>query len=205
VIRPSILIKKILKRLARPASNNNQDEEQRIDELISNKDSDKSRWKKNEQLFLDWNERTGILASYAKDDASIIEFGAGNMYLKSILKPNQKYTPSDIVQRFPETLTCDLNEPIPFDLENYDTAIFSGVLEYVYDVDKVFKQLKQSKIKHVIVSYCCNDIIKLSRAKNGWLSDFSKAQMETIFQENGYKVLDYQEWRNQSIFNLSNV
>jgi len=194
-------IKRILKKIT-SASSNNQEEEQRIDDLISNKDSDTSRWKKNEQLFVDWNERTGILGSYTKDNASIIEFGAGNMYLKNILKSGQKYTPSDIVKRFPDTVTCDLNKPITFSLEKYDTAIFSGVLEYVYDVDAVFQQLKESDVEHVILSYCCNDIIKLSRTKNGWLSDFSKADMEAIFRKNNYEILDYQEWRDQSIFNL---
>ena len=196
------MVKDIINKFKGFLSANKKTEEQRVHELRHNKESDKDRWKKNEQLFEDWNERTRIMASYLNDSASIIEFGAGNMYLKSILKPTQEYTASDIVQRFPETIVCDLNEPIPFNLKKYDTAMFSGVLEYVYDIDVVFHQLKESDVKSVIVSYCCNDIIKLSRNKNGWLSDFSRPEMEAIFKDNNYELLDYQEWRNQSIFNL---
>ena len=56
-----------------------------------------------------------------------------------MLPPDCTYTPSDIVARSPDFLVSDLNEKIPFELSRFDTAVFSGVLEYVYDIEKVFE------------------------------------------------------------------
>lgn len=163
------------------------------------KRTDYKRWKKNSELFENWNERTKILADYISPKARVIEFGAGNMFLKDYLNP-EYYTPTDIVKRFEEIVLCDLNNPIVIDLKKYDTAVFSGVLEYVYDINNVFAQLSKNKINQVVLSYCCSDIVKLSREKNGWLSDLTKVELENIFKINNYYLKEYQEWNNQSIF-----
>ena len=177
-------------------------ESQKINkQLRENKESDLVRWSQNEELYSDWDERTLLLGAFINPNAMIIEFGAGNMILKTNLKNYKSYTPSDIIQRFEETLVCDLNETINLNLSKYDTAVFSGVLEYVYDIDNVFKQLSTS-INQVVLSYSCADIVKLSRDKNGWLSDYSKTELEKIFIKYNYKIENHIEWRNQSLYNL---
>lgn len=169
--------------------------------LKENKKSDYRRWKNSKELLEAWNERTSILATMVKSKTILIEFGAGNMSLKKMLPEGCSYTPSDIYARTPEILVCDLNENIPFDLTKYDTAVFSGVLEYVYDVDKVFRQLSNS-IDNIVLSYACSDISKANRLKSGWLSDYSKLELEVIFEKYDYQIVEYKEWRNQSIFSL---
>ncbi len=170
-------------------------------ELRKAKLSDYERWKQTEELFVDWNQRTAILASMITQEANIIEFGAGNMALKNHLPPDCSYTPSDIYKRSEGMLECDLNSRIEFELEPYDTAVFSGVFEYVYDMDKVFQQLSDS-IDNVVLSYACSDISNANRLKSGWLSDYSKKELEDIFEKYSYQIVEYKEWRNQSIFNL---
>jgi len=123
------------------------------------------------------------------------------MCLQTILPSNCEYTPSDIVKRSEQTIVCDLNQPITFDLSKYDTAIFSGVLEYVYDIDTVFKQL-EAHIPHVILSYACSDVCNHNRLVHGWLSDYTKAEIIAIFSKYNYSVLNEQEWRQQTIFEL---
>jgi len=169
--------------------------------LKESKKSDFRRWENPKELFEDWNERTSIIAAMVKPNSLLIEFGAGNMCLKKMIPDGCIYTPSDIYARTPEILVCDLNENIPFDLTKYDTAVFSGVFEYVYDVDKVFRQLSES-IDNVVLSYACSDISNANRLKSGWLSDYSKKELETIFEKYGYQIVEYEEWRNQSIFSL---
>ncbi len=166
--------------------------------------SDYERWKQTDELYVDWDQRTAILASMIVQGANIIEFGAGNMALKNQLPLDCYYTPSDIYARTPEILVCDLNENIPFDLTKYDTAVFSGVFEYVYEVGKVFRQLSDS-IDNVVLSYACSDISTANRLKSGWLSDYSKKELEAIFEKYDYKIVDYKEWRKQSIFSLRKV
>lgn len=169
--------------------------------LKNEKQSDINRWKNSNELFEDWNQRTAILGSYVSPGAKVIEFGSGNMSLKAELPENCTYTPSDIVKRTEETIVCDLNQPISFDLSIYDTAIFSGVFEYVYDVDAVFKQLEKH-VDHLILSYACSDICTHNRLVNGWLSDFTQKQLLDIFVKYNYEVITKQEWRQQTIFNL---
>ncbi|MFN4762851.1 class I SAM-dependent methyltransferase [Gillisia sp. Q332] len=170
-------------------------------QLRKEKQSDHVRWNKPDQLFEDWNERTGILASMVRSGSVVIEFGAGNMALKSLLPQGCRYTPSDIVKRNPDFLKCDLNEEIPFDLSAYDTAVLSGVLEYVYDIDNVFKQFPEN-MKNILLSYSCKDISHANRLENGWLSDYSKKEMDAVFEKYDYQIVEYKEWRNQSLFSL---
>ena len=170
--------------------------------LKNEKQSDINRWKNSNELFEDWNQRTSILGNYITPGSKVIEFGSGNMSLKKMLPENCVYTPSDIVKRTEETIVCDLNEPISFDLSFYNTAVFSGVFEYVYDIDTVFKQLEKH-IPHLILSYACSDICTHNRLINGWLSEFTEKQLLDIFAKYSYDVIDKQEWRQQTIFNLN--
>ena len=174
----------------------------RTQELRIIKKSDKQRWEDSEELLENWNERTFLIAEMIPDNAKIIEFGAGNMILKTYLSSNCKYQGSDIVQRFPEVRLCDLNEGIDFSLNEFDTAVFSGVLEYVYDIEQVFKQLK-NEINTVILSYACSDIVSVNRLTMGWLSDYSKNELENVFFRNGYEITEYLEWNKQSIYKLN--
>ena len=170
--------------------------------LKNEKQSDINRWKNSNELFEDWDQRTSILGNYITPGSKVIEFGSGNMSLKKMLPKKCTYTPSDIVKRNEETIVCDLNEPISFDLSFYNTAVFSGVFEYVYDIDTVFKQLEKH-IPHIILSYACSDICTHNRLINGWLSEFTEKQLLDIFAKYSYDVIDKQEWRKQTIFNLN--
>lgn len=196
-------IKRLIKLFKPKNINSGEIKERQIQnsKLRAEKKTDLNRWQDNNELFSDWNERTLILGSYILPNASIIEFGAGNMVLKDHIQNYKKYIPTDIVARFEETIICDLNKAVIPEVKMCDTAVFSGVLEYVYDIDRVFNELGEN-IKQVVLSYCCADIVKLSRDKNGWLSDYKKNELEQIFKKNGFIIENYTEWREQSIFNL---
>jgi hypothetical protein len=170
--------------------------------LRKNNESDVIRWTDNDELFNDWSERTFILASFIGDEADILEFGAGKMVIKDSHIKYKTYTPSDIVKRYDETLVCDLNKPIDIDLSKYNAVLLSGVLEYVYDINNVIYQFSNAGVSQIAVSYCCSDIVLLSRDKNGWLSDYKRDEIEMIFSKNNYTIVNYTEWRNQSLYFL---
>lgn len=163
--------------------------------------SDVKRWGNSNELDESWDERTYLIASMIKPNSNIIEFGAGNMKLRNKLPENCTYQASDIISRFPGVIECDLNKKISIDLSKYDTAVFSGVLEYVYDVEAVFSQLTE-EVENIILSYACRDISNAPRLDRGWLSDYSREELEKIFTAYNYEILHYSEWRNQSIFSL---
>ena len=169
--------------------------------LKEGKRTDFKRWEKSKELLKDWDERTAILSGLIEPGSKIIEFGAGNMMLKKMLPPNCTYTPSDIFVRSSDILMCDLNEKISFDLHQFDTAVFSGVLEYVYNIEKVFEQLAED-VENIVLSYTCADVSTADRLNRGWLSDYTKSDLERIFEKFQYRVIDYKEWRKQSIYKL---
>ena len=170
--------------------------------LRQQKKSDIDRWSNKNELLENWNERTAILGDKISERASVIEFGAGNLALKNYLPKNCTYQASDLISRNDNILACDLNKDIEIDLSEYNTVVFSGVLEYVYDIEKIFQQFPET-ITTVILSYACSNISSAPRLKLGWLSDYTKEELESIFKSNNYLVEDYSEWRKQSIFHLS--
>ena len=163
--------------------------------------SDLKRWKDSKELDESWNERTYIMASMVSPNSRVIEFGAGNMKLRDKIPHDCSYQASDIIARFPGVIECDLNEKISIDLKQYNTAVFSGVLEYVYNIENVLSQLAPY-IENIVLSYASRDISNAPRLERGWLSDYSKEELERIFASCGYEVSEYKEWRNQSIFSL---
>lgn len=169
--------------------------------LRINKSTDYRRWERTTELFPDWDERTTILAGYIEPGSRIIEFGAGNMALKNSLPSGCSYTPSDIYQRSDEVIVCDLNKPVLIDLSRYDTAVFSGVLEYVYDIDEVFNQLKPF-VKNVVLSYSCSDLSDANRLERGWLSDYSQTELESIFRKYNFEIIGTGQWRKQLLYSL---
>ena len=175
----------------------------RTQELKKAERSDvKSVGKDNKELLENWNERTCLTGrDGSADKAKVIEFGAGNMALKNYLPENCEYQGSDLFQRSPEMKVCDLNKGIDFNLDPYDTAVFSGVLEYVYDLDKVFEKLNL-EINWIILSYACKDSFSENRERFGWLSDYNKEELIKIFQKYHYEIIESREWKKQSIFKL---
>ena len=167
--------------------------------LRAEKLTDQQRWEKKEEFYHDWNERTSMLGSMVKPGSKVIEFGAGSAFLRNELPEDVIYTPSDILKRDKDFLICDLNKEIEFELFQFDTVIFSGVLEYVYEIDKVFSQFPDN-IKTVIMSYACSDICKVDRLENGWLSDYNSNELEGIFSSYGFYIEKSYEWRHQSIY-----
>src|SRR6185312_8871325 len=89
--------------------------------------------------------RTRIAAGFVPDGSRVIEFGAGNRLLEKHLDSSCTYTPSDLVDRGPGTIVCDLNErPLPdLGTDTYDTAVILGVLEYLTDVPSLIDWLAQ--------------------------------------------------------------
>ena len=163
--------------------------------------SDLKRWGRREALFEGWDGRTERIASLVAPGASVIEFGAGRMVIRDYLPEGCKdrYTPSDIVDRGPGTLICDLNADLPPDFGRHDVAIFSGVLEYLNDVPALISCLYQHT-DQIIASYAATESNKRSRRARGWVNDFSSRDFVKIFENVGYICSHSEKWRSQMIY-----
>ena len=160
--------------------------------------TDYRRWRNLKNLHEAWDDRTHRIAALIKPGASVIEFGAGRLVLKTLLPAACSYTPSDLVDRGAGTIVCNLNALALPDFGRYDVAVFSGVLEYVADVSRLIRHLSSS-MDVIIASYAVTDKAKKNRRANGWINDYSSDQFVAIFTAAGFACDHREEWGHQQI------
>jgi len=164
--------------------------------------SDFSRWKDEDNLKSNWFLRTIIMSKYIKPNSNVLEFGAGKMILKDYLPEGCRYTPSDFVDRGQGTIVCDLNAKILPNFDKYDIIFFSGVLEYINDLEKVITHLSKF-CNCFIISYSILELNRKNRRLHGWVNDFNEKELIEIFKKNGNKVSKTDRWGSQKIFVLN--
>jgi len=165
--------------------------------------SDKGRWKDDENLKCEWNSRTKIIAELVKPHSSVLEFGAGNMVLKEYLPDGCDYTPSDIEKRAENMIECDLNSAELPHFDYRDTIVFSGVLEYIDDIDRLLAHLCGS-CGYIVASYAIlpkkNIKELIFRRLRGWVNDYTYSQIIKMFDKHGLEKIDETDWEDQKIF-----
>ena len=161
--------------------------------------SDYGRWRDINRLLPDWDTRTEQIGALISPGASVIEFGAGRMALRSYLPAGCSYTPSDVVYRGEGTIICDLNAKELPALVHYDVAVFSGVLEYVNDIPRLASYLSKS-VNEVIASYAVLELNRTGRRASGWVNDYTEAELTNIFHNEGFLCASRERWRNQQVY-----
>ena len=157
--------------------------------------SDRARWSKTENLAHDWQSRTLQMARFIPEGAKVLEFGAGRMILRDHLPAGCTYIPSDLVDRGPGTIVCDLNDRQLPAFPQFDVAVFSGVLEYVHDVPRLITHLG-SFGNTIVASYACADAIPsaMKRRSMGWVNDFKEQQLHDLFAKCGWHCQRRDQW-----------
>lgn len=165
--------------------------------------NDDSRWSKLDKLSTDWDERTALLATWVPAGARVLEFGSGRQAIRRYLPEGCVYTPTDVVDRGSGVLRYDLNKRPLDPIASYDVAIFSGVLEYVQDIEGVLRHIAPS-FDCIAASYAPTDI-KENRAaywrrSRGWISDYSSQRLVDAFTRAGYVLVEKKEWHTQYLY-----
>jgi hypothetical protein len=165
--------------------------------------TDRRRWVDKSELSHDWDTRTRQMAALVEPGASVIEFGAGRLVLKSFLPESCFYTPSDLVNRGPGTIVCDLNgNKLPQFQTSFDVAVFSGVLEYVNDVPRLVRHLSGC-VQTIIASYAVLEKNRDGRRRKGWVNDYSAAQFIALFENADFRYDRAEEWKSQMIYRFT--
>lgn len=161
--------------------------------------SDIDRWKDPASLKGSEEKRTQLLSTFINEDTKeLIEFGCGLQHLKSYLRKDIKYTPSDIVDRG-GCVVCDLNLGIP-ELDQYDTVFLSGVMEYVNSIPQLAEDItSQKSIKTIIMSYPPKNKNRI-RLSKGWVNDYSRKEFERIFLIKGFRITESELWKCQNLY-----
>jgi hypothetical protein len=160
---------------------------------------DIARWR-DASAFDDWQERTEIIAALIPSGAAVIEFGAGGRILERYLDPSCRYTPSDVVSRGSDTIVLDLNSrPLPdLSRNQFDVAIFAGVLEYISDL-RSFGSWLNCQVPAFIASYGCatsrpRSLARIResfrRAGAGWTNSLTETELVGLFAETKFRLVE---------------
>lgn len=171
--------------------------------LMITKQSDYVRWSKKESLFSSWNERTILLSKYIKPNSVVFEFGAANLFLKDYLPINCTYLHADLVKRNDETMVIDLNKELPhLPISNY--MVFSGVLEYIFDVKLIIKYCS-AFTNNILFSYATFDQFPNTnnRRFNGWVSDVKEIEFIKLADEINFEIKVIGVWKKQTLYLLT--
>jgi hypothetical protein len=177
------------------------------------KKSDHSRWSDPRNIHAAWAPRTEKLAALVPRNSRVIEFGAGNRVLEQYLDPSCTYVPSDIVERGPGTIVCDLNNrPFPSLGENlYDVALFSGVLEYVRDLPTLLDWLGDC-VTTLVLTYAPVGagghspramFERAARLRHGWLNHYRDEELRSLLLERGFELVQDGVWEDQRLYVFS--
>ena len=150
--------------------------------------SDYSTWSGFKALDPEWDDRTRLLAKLIPKESSVIEFGAGRLAMKKYLPWGCKYTPSDLVDRGEGTIVLDLNACQYPCIGRYDVVVFGGVIEYVFDVERLVALTAQTA-QTVVFSYVCGGYLSKphERIVRGWVNNFAGDDLVRIFQAAGFR------------------
>ena len=163
--------------------------------------SDLGKWGNLKNHSMKWTGRSELMSKFINDGDSVFEFGAGRCHLKAMLPEGCSYISSDIVKREHDSFVCDINHrPLP-EFPKMDVAFFSGVLEYIHDIDTFLPAIEQAFNK-VIASYVAIDTSKgkLARTGHGWFNHLSRKQFIDIFEKNGFTLVEETRWERHGIY-----
>lgn len=137
---------------------------------------------------------------------SILDFGAGVMFLRKLLPENMSYYPVDYKRRFDETIVCDFNKK-EFPEKKADAAFCSGILEYIEDLEWFAAQLTQ-RVETVILSYSILEAFPNieERRETGWVNDFTTEKLIAIFMRHGFYVSEWDHvYPHQPLLKLKKI
>ena len=172
--------------------------------------SDYRRWRNPENLELWWVERTEMIARLIPKNSRVIEFGAGLRQLEKFLDSSCSYIPSDLTDRGPGTIICDLNRrPLPDLRELVATvAVFGGVLEYILDLDSLVQWLS-SQFSFCVASYTYVNPTptgtrrireRLKRLHFGFMNNYTESEFVSVFEKYGFACVKRDIWTTQRLF-----
>jgi Methyltransferase domain len=175
--------------------------------------TDYRRWSDASSLEASWKPRTQRAAALVPNGSRVIEFGAGNRNLERYLDPSCTYAASDIVDRGPGTIMCNLNlRPLPdLGTDVYDVAVLLGVLEYLRDVPSVLDWLAEH-VHACVLSYVCVKANRhslrgfwetVNRLQAGWMNNYCDSEIRSLFGERGFVLLQEESFDDNRLFVFS--
>ena len=122
---------------------------------------------------------------------SVVDWGAGEEYLRTLLSPEITYTPVDYIQRTQATVLCDLNDGV-FPNIYADVAVLSGLLEFLSTSQSLVAHVCKTTRQQILVSYITLDCFRDvgGRRISGYVNDFLLHEFVDLFVQNGFFLVE---------------
>lgn len=136
-----------------------------------------------------WGGRNEIIKQFVPEHSSVLDIGAGNQHLKTLIPETCSYQPVDCVPG-DNVIVIDFNKENASDviLGSYDIAVCSGVLEYIRDAEAFFKFVFNNT-RMVIFTYVFAEArIPSDTELSGWDSGISKSEFEELMEGMGAQI-----------------
>lgn len=143
---------------------------------------------------IDWNLMKPSVELFSEwidnEVKSLVDYGAGQMYLKNFLAEDVKYYPIDYIRRFDETIVCDLNSGNFPDIKA-DASICNGVLEFLITAENLLKNICKNTSQIIIISYMTLDKFPSidGRRASAYVSDLTENDIINILKTGGFKLV----------------
>lgn len=174
--------------------------------LVAHENIHENTWKEDFEYSLEFVERYRILlkllpqAKKYKKVESVLDIGCGKQFLRDVLNeqhiPIQKYIGVDLYQHKKDTIICDLNNESLPNMGNFDLVVCAGVLEYIYDVKGLLKQIFGLEPFYFLCSY---NFSNLNRTHNPiWVKNMmTQKEILDYCIEAGYNLFAYESDENK--------
>jgi methyltransferase family protein len=157
------------------------------------------RWRRDQSLDAAWDERAKQMVADIPAGSRVIDIGAGSQAVRGLLPAGCDYVPVDLVSRSPDTVVCDLNRDALPEL-TADWLIASGVLEYVFDVDRVVAWMASAAPRIALSYETADDQTRYYRRARSWVNDYTGEQMHALLAGHGLEVARTAKWKLQTIY-----
>jgi hypothetical protein len=122
-----------------------------------------------------------------EDIKSVIDYGAGEMYFETLLKPNVEYFPVDYIRRSEKTILCDLNSG-DFPEIYTDAAVLAGLLDIISTAESFISHICKTTKKKVLASYMTTDKFPdhEGRRASAYMNNFTEREFVNLFEKNSF-------------------
>ena len=162
------------------------------------------RWRRDQSLDAAWDERARLMVADISAGSRVIDVGAGSQVVRGLLPEGCDYVPVDLVSRSPDTVVCDLNRDALPGL-TADWLVASGVVEYVFDVDRLLGWMASAAPRIVLSYETADGQTRYYRRARSWVNDYTGEQMCALLNGHGFEVARTAKWKLQTIYWLKRV
>lgn len=172
-------------------------------DIIKKKDTNvglwgNTTWDAGGQILLD---RAIAAVKLIPNDKRILDIGCWDMKLEKVLPSGCTYVPLDVMARDERTIVVNLNkDKLP--IIQADFFVGLGVLEYIHDIPKLFRQLSRQFSSGLFSYYPMEKSPGKDRLSTGWVNSLNSTELIALMKAAGFRKVSVIKYKSTLHFYL---